>query len=771
MWIKNIKTFYRHILNNILYTIITVLGFTLSLTFVILLSVYVQKEMSVNSLQKNKDRIFRYRNEIHSGIAPPIGAWLQNEIPGIESFTRIYSNGGIIKTSTNKKVSFNYLMADSTFFNIFSINLIEGSKEIALKGRNSVVLTKHFANKLFGEDSPIGKQVKISGVDCQITGIVDDISVPTHFEKVDAIVNFRSLADFWNSKSLLTSNNNCSFDLYLLAKPNTNLALKESQVLELFKNGLWMYENGRTKTVVLEPLSEVYFSPIGGLGIRQNSKTLISVLSAIVLIILVLAIINYINLTIAQSGLRTKEIAVRKLVGSSRLELVIQHVSESILFILIASVLALFFSFLAEPIFNELLNTNINLSEEISVSVLFPSTIIIIIIGFVSGIIPALIITKLNAVEVIKGGFRRKSKGIYSRILIGFQYTVVIVLLISTLVISRQTNFLLNHNLGFRTSNIIWMNNNIKPAEKDALKSKLLKIPGVKNVSFVAGSPIDGGNNQSFLYNEKPVSFQEFIVDSAFFKIMNIHVTQTNTAYSKEGIYLNRTAVKTLGLDSLPTSFKIYNNTLPVLGVVDDFHFKSLRSKIGMVFLSQMKETTYPWNIFVELNTDKTTSAIENIKSEYLSFTGGLPFDYGFVDETISKWYDKEKRTSSIVSYFAFLTIVISVMGIFAMSIFYNQQKTKEIGIRKVNGASVWQIIRMLNIDFIIWVLVAFTIASPISYYAMTRWLENYAYKTDISLWIFVVSGIFALLIALITVSWQTFKSARRNPVEALRYE
>jgi len=771
MWIKNIKAFIKHLANNKLYTIITVLGFTISLTFVILLSVYVAQEMSVNSSQKNKDRIFRYTNEMHSNLAPPIGAWLQSEIPEIESFTRIYDNSSILELPNQEKLGFNYLMADSTFFDIFSFQLLEGNKATALKTRNSVVLTKLFANKLFGEESPIGKEIKISDVNCQITGIIEDISRNSHFEKVDAVINFRSLADFWDSKTLLSTNNNCSFDLYFLAKPNTNFAAKAPLILELFKKDFWLYKGNRTKTVVLEPLEDVYFSSISGRGITQNSKTLVSVLSSIVLLILILAIINYINLTIAQSGMRVKEIAIKKLVGSSRMELIVQHVSESIIFIFLAFLLALFFSFLAEPVFNNLLKTNIHLSNTISLFVLISALIIIIAIGFVSGIIPALIITKLKAVEVIKGGFRRKSKRLYSRILIGFQYTVVIILLISTMIISKQTDFLLNHQLGFNTHNIIWMNNNIKPTEKNALKNELSKIPGVKAVSYVAGSPLDGGNNQSFVYKEKPVSFQEFIVDSAFFKMMKIKIIPTGTAYSANGIYLNKTAVNTLGLDSLPQSFELYGNKTPVLGVVNDFHFKSLRNKIGMVEIKMMHEGVYPWNIFVELDTKNTISTIDKIKKTYLNFTNGMPFDYGFVDETISKWYDKEKRTSQIVSYFAILTIIISVMGIFAMSIFYNQQRSKEIGIRKVNGANVWEIIQMLNKDFIKWVIIAFIIASPIAYYAMNKWLQNYAYRTEISWWIFLIAGMSALLIALITVSWQTFIAARKNPVEALRYE
>lgn len=771
MWIKNLKTFAAHLINNKLYTTVTVLGFTISLTFVILLGVYITNELSVNDLQKNKDKIFRIINEHHPGFAPPVGQWLQSEFPEIESYTRISDNSGILSVSDNVKVMFDYLLADSTFFNIFSFNLIEGNKETALKTRNSVVLSQEFANKLFGKESPLNKQIVVSGVPCVVNGVVEDISKNSNFSKTDAIINFRCLADIWEWPQLLTSFSNSSFGLYFLAKPNTDLPAKAPLVLDMFKKDYWMYKDGRTKTVVFEPLAEHYFSPITGIGTEHNNKTLITVLSAIVMLILVLAIINYMNLTIAQSGMRVKEIAIKKLVGSSRSELIVQHIAESVVLCLLAFLLAVFFSFLAEPVFNSLMETKLNLAKYISVIVLIISALIVGFLGFVSGIIPALVITKLNAVDVIKGGFRRKSKSVYSKILIGFQYAVVIILLISTMIISKQTAFLQNHSLGFNTNNIVWFDNNIEPDKKEGFRNELNKIPGVKNISFVQGSPIDGGNNQSFQYNDEPVSFQEFIVDSSFFAMMEMNITSTGAAYSKQGIWLNQMTVSKLGLDSLPVSFEIRNNKEPVLGIIDNFNFRSLHSETGLAMIRQMDKNDYPWNILVQIEGNDVIATLDNIKKAYSNFTNDLPFDYGFFDDTIQSWYDSEKRTATIVGYFAILTIVISVMGIFAMSIFYNQQKIKEIGIRKVNGATVLEIIKMLNKDFLKWVAIAFVIAVPIAWYVMKRWLENFAYKTELSWWVFALAGIFAISIALITISLQTFRTARRNPVESLRYE
>lgn len=771
MWRKDLKSFLNHLLKSKLYTSVTLLGFTLSLTFVILLSVYIKHETSVSALQEKKDRIYRLINETGSDYAPPIGLWLQNEFPEIESYTRIYNSTGTLITPDNTKLKLNYLLADSTFFDIFSFKLLDGNKETALKSRNAVVLSQEFANRVFGQETPLYKQITIDEIECVVYGVVEDISKKSNFSACDAIINFRSLADFWESPRLLTSMGNCSFGLYFLAEPNTDLPAKAPQVLELFQKDFWMYQDDRVNTVVFEPLSDNYFSPINGKGIQQNNKTLISVLFAIVILILVLAIINYMNLTIAQSGLRMKGIAIKKLLGSSRKELVIQHVIESVILCFAAFLLAVLASSLAEPLFNGLLNTELNLDKEFTSCAILLSLVFVVTVGLVSGIIPALIITRFHAIQVIKGAYRRKSKSTYSKILIGFQYMVVIVLIVATITISRQTDFMQNHQLGFNSHNIVWFDNNIKPVEMEGFRNVLLTIPGVKNVSFVEGSPLDAGNNMSFKFNEKPVSFQIFKVDSSFFPMMEMEITPTGAAYTKKGIWLNKKTVDELGLDSLPTSFESYNGNEAVLGIVENFYFESLHRKIGLAMIRQLNDEDEAWQILVQIEGSAISATLDKVKKVYAEFTHDQPFDYGFFDNTVESWYEGEKRTTTIVSYFTILSIVISIMGIFAMSVFNNQQKIKEIGIRKVNGASVLEIVQMLNMDFVKWVAIAFVVACPIAYYAMDRWLQNFPYRITISWWYFALAGIFALSIALITVSWQTYRAAHRNPVEALRYE
>jgi putative ABC transport system permease protein len=775
MWKKNLKLFLKHLVSNKLYTFITIFGFAVSLTFVIVLSVYIKNELTVNSSQKNKDRIYRLTYKGESIFPATIGPLLQNNFPEIESFTRIYADKGIIANTSGLKLKVKYLLADSTFFNMFTFPLIEGNKETALKTRHSIVLSKEMANKLFGNESPMGKQVIIDTyvpLPFTVTGVVDDISESSNFDQCDAIINFRGIADLWGSDDVLSNYRYYDFSLFFLAKPHTHLPALAPRVLKMFKKkDLWLYKSGQARKVAFEPLVDTYFSKSAGPGIRQNSKTLIFVLFAIVLLILVLSVINYMNLTIAQSGLRVKEIAIKKLLGSSRRTLIVQHVFETILLIFIAFSLAVLFSFLTEPAINNLLNTKLHLTHEFRGNILLMALLFIGFIGFLSGIIPAYLITKLNAIEVVKGGFKRKNKSLYSKIMISFQYVVVIALLISAIVISKQTLFMQNFNPGFNTKNILWLQNYIKPGQENGLRNQFMKIPGVKRVSFVQGSPIDGGNNNSFTYKNKPMSFQVFVVDSSFFPMMQMKITPTGTAYSKKGVWINRKAVQELGLDSLPKFIPWGQVKLPVLGVINDFNYNSLRKKPGPAIIRQIDTNSYPWSILVQVQGETLVSTVDKIRKTYSTFTGGLPFDYGFFDQTMKKWYEGEKRTAAIVGYFALLAIIISVMGIFAMSIFYTQQKTKEIGIRKVNGATVSEIVEMLMKDFVKWVAVAFVIAVPIAWYAMHRWLENFAYKIGLSWWIFALAGVAVLGVALITVSLQTFRAARRNPEEALRYE
>lgn len=766
-----LKSYLRHLLKNKLYALVTVAGFAISLTFILLLSVYIKNELSVDDFHANKERIYRLENETVD-FSPPIAEDLKNSIPEIEDFTRALESDGRIMIAGGPKLKMNYLGVDASFFDIFSFPLLKGKPGEVLQTANSIVLSKSMAIKLFGSMDVVGKSVFMNtDHKYTVTGIMEDFPENTHFMHQDALFNMKAYKKLWGFESIMEEYGFCSISIYFLAKANANLPAKAPEILKKFKKDFWLYTEGWASIVEFTPLEELYFSPKVGNGTQNNSRTLITVLSIIVLLILILAVGNYVNLTIAQATFRGKEVAIKKLLGSSKKQLFLQFIRESISLCLVAVLMALILAKLIEPIFDSLLNTRLHLNDKVDISNLLALLGIFSLIGFLSGILPALKIADFKPIEVVNGTFRTKVKSVYGKAFITFQYAVAIALLACSWIIIKQTNFLRSQDLGFQKDNIVHLEYLGSNEQKESIKNALLQIPGVEDVSLTWQSPLSGGSNQTFNSMGKSVSFQEFAIDSSFFNVFNIKMKRTDVAYSENGVYLNEMAVKELELGENPVSFMMEEEKKPILGVVDDFNFKELREKIGPLMLRQQVGGFYVDNIFLKVRGANVFDTADKIKTTYASLIDETQFELTFVEDTINQWYEKDERTGKIIGYFTLLSFIISAMGILAMSTFYMQQRKKEIGIRKVNGATITQILSLLNKDFVKWVGLAFVIAVPISWYAMNQWLQGFAYRTTMSWWIFALAGLTALIIALLTVSWQSFKTAITNPVEALREE
>lgn len=767
-----LKPFFKHLAKNKQFSLVTIIGFSIALTFVLLLSAYVKQELSVDHFHEKKERIYRLANENGSTFCPPFGNWLMGLYPEIESQTRIYTKQDIITDSKGNKFQLECLMADTTFFNIFSYPLVEGNAETCLKAMDDIVLSKSFSEKIFPGISPIGEVLKIGDLSFTVSAVIKDFGSNTQMKPCDAIIDFRTLANFWNTPTLMDHWGNCSFSNYILEKENSNIVAREADVLVQCKEHFWMYIKEYAKEFKFEKLTDSYFSDYTGYDkLRQNSKTMVIILLSIVAFILILSIINYINLSVAQTAFRAKETAIKKLMGGTRMGLFNQLILESILLTFIAAAIAFLLALFVEPWFNQIVNTQLSILEMMTADVVLMFVSMIIMIGIISGIFPAIILTGFDPLDIVKGSFRRTTKGVYTKVLISFQYVVVIVLLVATYIVYQQSSFLLNYDLGYQKDNIVVIENTLPPTKKTLLKQEWLKIPGVEDVSFVAGSPLDGGNNHSFNYKEKPVSFQMLEVDSAFFDMFEINFTKTPSAISKKGIYLNRETIEQLNLDSLPTSFLYGKADVPVLGVIENFHFRDLHKELGMMMIQQIEDKTWPWQIFLKISGENTAHIIQKVKDVYASVSEGDPVEVKFIDQEIENWYQSEKNAVKIVGYFAFLSIILSVMGLMAISSYFIQQRIKEIGIRKVNGATVGEIIFMLNWSFIKWVFIAVIIAIPLTFWAMNEWLKNFVYHIELHWWMFIPAALLAVLIALFTITLQTRSAARRNPIESLRYE
>jgi len=775
MRLADFKVYRKFLSKNKLYTLVTIMGFAISLMFVILLSVYVKEEFSTDKFHVNKDRIYLMANSPENGsFANPAADMVKENIPEVESFTRLVAQTLTIEDNNNK-IPVEALYADSAFFTMFSFELLEGNPSTVFDVLNSVVVSKTFANKMFRDENPIGKFLDIgNNTNLTITGVMEDFPRNTIIPQSEIVINYQLIAKRWH-ENILTDWGNSSFTIFFMAKEGSDLPSKAPVIIDMFlKNNYWLYKEGFASEVLFIPLEDVYFSGINVYfsELNNNSKAVVSVYLIITILILMVAILNYINLSVSQTGKRGKEAALRKLMGSSKSQIMRQFIGESLVMTCISFILGLFFAFLAEPFFNDALNTELNLKSQFDASFTIGVIAAILIIAFVSGLAPAMAVSHFKPLEVVKGTYNLKVKSVYSKVLISFQYIVAITLLTCSFFIVKQTFFMKNYDLGFSQDNIFIMENKLNGDRFSALRNILEDIPGVEKVIFSTGTPVDGGNNSSFEYNGEAMSFQTFTVDTAFFDIFNIKVRTTGAPFAQGAVILNQKGYDMLRPDSITQTFRFSDdNVVTVAGVTDNFHIRSLHNDAGPLMIWKRGENDWAWSVVVKITGTEPLKVAEEIKTAYSKFIGDELFNSRFVDETVQSWYENEDRTIKILSAFTLLTFIILLMGIFAMSQYYVRQKEKEIGVRKVNGATENEIMSMLNLNFIRWIFVAFFVSVPIIYFVMHKWLESFPYKTVLSWWIYAATGIAVLLLSAISISVQTWRAANANPVDTLKSE
>lgn len=790
----DVKLFVRNIFRNKLYSGITVLGFALALTFVILLSVYIRQELAVDNFHVNKDRIFRIVNEKGNGYSGPMAYMLEQQFPEVECYSLFCLNKGILATvSPVEKIHYDLAYVNPAFFKMFSFPLIEGLPDEIMREKYSMVVSQSLARQLFGNESAVGKHIDVLGVDVLVTGVMADIPENTHFGHFDAAVNVAGLSAFWGwpGEDILNEIGIMTFAVYVMEKPGADLQAREKDIYEGFHKLAYTNEDDPQRAIV-EPLEQIYFSPYRCGTTKHNNKSLTWILVAIAVVILLLAVINYINLSVAQGGMRAKEMSVKKLLGSSRKMLISQFIGESVTLCVLAFIFACCFGLWVTPVFNRLMGAHINLFSAFSPLMIIATLALVVLIGVISGLVPAWVITRFNAIEVMKGAFRKKTKGGYSKVLICFQFSVAIVLTICTLVLVKQTHFMQKYDMGFEREHIARFSYVLDVSKKETLRNEVMKLAGVKDVAFVCGDPVDGGNNSTFDSDGRQLSFQSFKVDSAFFRILGIQQTPTGLTHFDGGeynywsmingksqqavlkvqpVWLNKEAVRQLGLGDLPLEFKMNGRMQAVCGVVNNFHIRDLSQGLEPLMITLLQAPETPWNMLVQLQGEGQFATFHEIENVYKKLSEGTPFEASFIDDAINRWYERTARITGMISYLCMLAILLSAMGILAMATFFIQQRVKEIGIRRVNGATVSEILQMLINGFMRWIIVAFLIACPIGYYTMSKWLADFAYRTSVDWWIFLSSGLLALLVAGSMICWQSWHAANRNPVEVLKNE
>ena len=791
MFKHHFKIMCRSFLRNKMHTIINITGLAIGISSFILILLYVHRELTVDRFQKNLDRIYKITLGENFGTMAPLAVNLKGKIPEIESLVRIdnYMGGGespvlqIREGNEKKAVQVkNIIYADSSFFNVFSFKLIKGDAKKSLSEPNSIILTESTAHKIFGNDDPIGKTIEFIGtnenprLNYTVSGIVQNAPDNSSI-KFNGIVSFTTLKSIKpGGVDVDDDYGNWTFDTYVLTNGSCSVDDLTKKTNDIWLNDILKRRNVSPGTESAKDYI-AGFVPLDDVPFYKNNKIKFIYLILIVgIIIILIAVINFVNLSIAKASLRTKEIGIKKVAGSSRHELIIQFIGETIVLTLIAAFIAVIIVECLMPLFN---NTT---SESITFNFLqHPANILLfllgsLLIGIIAGVYPAYYLSVFKPINIFKNE-KISGKKYVTETLIVFQFIISVILIISTITISRQVKYMKTGDLGFDNKNIItcYQTRNIRN-KYDVFKQKLLQNPDIINVTASQeklSEPFNMTFNNEINGSEK--TYYAMAVDPDFIKTFGLKIIQGrdfswDLTDEFKNVIINETAVKNFGLDNpLDFQIKLFDNKMQVVGVVKDFHNESFQKKINSLVLWCVPG--YSFYVSIRINNNNTQKTVQYINKIWDEFSPDIPFEFHFLDKRYEALYKDEDKFNLVIGYFSIIAILIACLGLFGLVSFITENRTKEIGIRKANGATTWEILLMLSKDFTKWVLVAFIIACPVAFFAMNKWLQNFAYQANLNWWIFVLAGLIVYVIAILTVSWQSWRAASRNPVEALRYE
>ena len=781
--IKNyLKIAIRNIRRYSTYTILNISGMAIGMAAAILILLWVQNEWSYDRNFKNANELFRVienQNLTTGGnslIVPVPGALapaLKDEYPEIIRAVRFCPN----PLTLQKKGEFieeTVISTDKDFLKMFGIRFIRGDINTALDDPHSIVITQETAKKYFGNEEALGKTLASRGFNVTVTGIVKSMPENSHIQfniliPVEWLSGLGGHTDGWNER----------FNTYIELKKGTESKIVEAKIHDFIKK----HNKESNSEIFLQNIKKVHLYSLGKYfadSYGTGDITYVRIFSLIAIFILIIACINFLNLSTAQSARRAREIGVRKVSGANKQKIILQFLGESLLIVLVAHVIAMIFVELLLPGFNNLIGKQLSVNYQ-SAGLYIGLFAIVLFCGLLAGGYPAFYLSSLKPLYVIKGTVNKNPGNAgFRRILVIFQFSLSILLIICTLIVEAQLKYIQNKNLGFNKENIGYFMFPTRPSDPklEALKKELISNPDILSVTR-AGNPFyNEGTRNGFNWEGKSegddVYFHMIGVDPDYASAYKLELKEGRFFSSefqtdKTAIVINEEAEKILGFSN-PVGVTITSSRgskLNIIGVVKDFHIQSLHHKIGPVIM-QMSESN---NFYIRMKPDKIVPVVESVKKTFKAFDPGLPIDFHFLDDDYDNLYRTVRRMGKIFGYFSLLAILISCLGLIGLSSFMTQRRTKEIGIRKINGAKSVEIFSLLSKEYILWVMISIIIACPIAWYAMNKWLQNYAYRISISWWVFLLAGLLAILIALLTVSWQSYRAASKNPVEALRYE
>jgi len=806
MFKNYLKVALRNLWKSKSFSAINILGLAVGLATCLLIVLYVVDELSYDRYNQKAERIFRVDSDIRFGGADLhlavnsdlMGYTLKKDYPQVEEYTRVYASSGskLVRKGSQFIEEQNVAHVDSTFFNVFTLPVLEGDTKSALNEPNTVVITESTAEKYFGTIHSLGKIIEADKTPYKVTAVIKDVPKNSHFH-LDFLFSMDNVEYDWGN---YMSHN---FQTYIVLRKGTDYKAFEKNfktVIEKYVlpqarqfiqvNSMEEFEKAGNKLVYsLTPLLHIHLRSDRFPELSTNGNIqYVYIFSAVAFFVLLIACINFMNLSTARSANRAKEVGVRKVLGTERKTLVAQFLIESTVTVIIALVLALGIAALVLPLFNDIAAKSLSITELISLRILPFLVLLPIVVGLLAGSYPAFFLSRFRPIEVLKGnvsaGF--KKSGLRNALVV-FQFAISIILIMGTIIVYSQLRYIQTKNLGFNKDQVLIINGTGALDNKvDAFKNEVLNMPGVKSGTLSGFLPVSNSSrndnafsNEAVMDSKNGLNMQGWRVDYDYIKTMGMEIVK-GRSFSREfgsdstAMIINETAAKFFNFKD-PVGKKIYtydnDNKLisfNVIGVVKNFNFESLRQSIGPLCMVLGRSTGLA---SFKVNTTNIKGLIGEIENRWKSMAPGMPFSYRFLDESFDEMYRAEQRVGKVAITFAILAIIIACLGLFGLVTYAAEQRIKEIGIRKVLGASVRGIVQLLSKDFLLLVLIAFIIAAPVSWYFMRKWLEDFSYRVNIEWWVFVLAGSIALLIALVTICFQAVKAALANAVKNLRTE
>ena len=786
--IKNyILTAIRNLKKHSVYSFINIAGLAIGMACSILILLWVQDELKFDKWHSKRDRIERVLVRLMNNGVPyevavtpaALAPNMQKDFPEIELTCRFKNWGDwLFRYKDGAYIQANSGAMDSTAFNIFGFKFISGNPEKALTDQHSVVLTKELADKIFGDVNPLGKILDVKGKGAfKVTGVIENVD-HSHFD-FDFLFPFYQIREDGENIDEM-GQGSYNFTTYFLLR-NKNLHKEVNDKLEHYLN---KFSEENTTELFSQPLSDIYLKSnfAYDFTFRGDINSVIT-FSIIAFLVLLIACINFMNLTTARASNRSKEIGLRKVVGAKRHNILNQFFSESVLMSFFSFIIALVIVDFLLPKFNELSGKNMSAYLLVDPHILSMLISIAFITGLIAGSYPALYLSAFNPIKVLKGKLKSGAKSsVLRKVLVITQFTLSVALIISTIHISQQLKYINNKDLGYNKHDLLYIGMNANLINNyESIKQILLKDPNINSVTTsrvlpVYACPAFTLSDWEGRADDKTISMHFISTGFDFLKTMEIRLAdgrafdENISSDTINSIIVNQEAIRQLGFDNpVGKTLTVFGQKSYIVGVMKDFNFNNVKSKIEPLMLHVAKNQA---NIcFIRLNPGYNQKTLDYIKKTWKSFEPDFEFNYQFMDERLNNLYRSEQRSKTLINYFTIFAIFISCLGIFGLASFMAEQKTKEIGIRKVMGASVFTIIKMFIVEFTKLVVISNIIAWPIAYYAMKRWLQNFAYHIDIKWWIFVCGAVLSVFVVILTITYQSYRAAVKNPASSLRYE